>query len=945
MLSGRDAALLPIVNNGRIEEVLVINGGYEYNSPPNLVINGVGRFAELTPVISEGQIKKIIVDNPGTNYTDTTTISVIASGQGANISADINQWTINLFEKYQDIISEDDGILETSLIDEYGIQYTHLYAPRKLRQSVFGQVISDDDGVKYGLTDLRLDSSNSEIGSQFHSPIIGWAYDGNPIYGPYGYDTNTGGNVRALKSGYKLSQLNNRPPLSSWKQGFFCEDFVFTGEGDLDEHNGRYCVTPDFPNGVYAYFATINDGSTESSGTFENFKLPQYPYFIGNKFKSKPNDFNFKNDSYQGKYDIEGNNWLRNTTPYGLTLDNVSYDFVTEPYKIFDEVIKITSTSVGTIDNVGIVTGGSGYQVGDRVVFETLPGSTSAKAKVFEVSGKVVTNVSVASSTVSELEIAPIDSSGRFVAFSDSPHQFTNTDLVTLSGFNTSINLTNNSFNIGVSTSFYNLGIEVGTTDVTGIVTYFSVSGGIVDTGELSIRENDILKIGTEKVRILNVDRLNSRLRVERAVDGTVSSAHTATSLLSEQSRKFTFNSNRENKVKFELNNQIYFDPRESVGVGTLTGTGVGSTIFFSNPGAGITQVFIENRGIFLPDHNLRTGDVVLYNNGGGQSIEVVTNPLVGPTYRIANNTSLYVVKISEDIIGIQTFKVGIGSTGTFVGIADTTMSSGLLSFAGIGTGTKHSIETVKTQVVNAEATRNAVTVATASTHGLSIGDKVKMTVTPGITNSVTVKYNDHNRRIVFNPLGFATAGVSTEQNTITIIDHGFSTGDKVILDSNPAPSGLEDQKIYYVSKFSKDKFKLCETKYESEKFQPNFVPISVAREGNILPINPPLNAFVGNTVVFDLSDSSLSSLNASTLYSAFDMNLYRDSNYSDRFEGSLTNNTFEVKKSGKVGIDANANLTLVVNDNIPKNLFYIFTNANSDFIESTKRKLLSMKK
>ena len=178
-----------------------------------------------------------------------------------------------------------------------------------------------------------------------------------------------------------------------------------------------------------------------------------------------------------------------------------------------------------------------------------------------------------------------------------------------------------------------------------------------------------------------------------------------------------------------------------------------------------------------------------------------------------------------------------------------------------------------------------------------------------------------------------ATAGVSTEQNTITIIDHGFTTGDKVILDSNPAPSGLEDQKIYYVSKFSKDKFKLCETKYESEKFQPNFVPINVARKGNILPINPPINAFVGNTVVFDLSDSSLSSLNASlALYSAFDMNLYRDSNYSDRFEGSLTNNTFEVKKSGKVGIDANANLTLVVNDNIPKNLCYHFYKCKFGF-------------
>ena len=150
----------------------------------------------------------------------------------------------------------------------------------------------------------------------------------------------------------------------------------------------------------------------------------------------------------------------------------------------------------------------------------------------------------------------------------------------------------------------------------------------------------------------------------------------------------------------------------------------------------------------------------------------------------------------------------------------------------------------------------------------------------------------------------------------------GFNTGDKVILDSNPAPAGLVDQKIYYVSRFSKDKIRLCESKYETEKSQPNFASIDIARKGDILPINPSLNVFAGNTVIFDLSDSSLSSLNASTLYSAFDMNLYRDSNYTDRFDGTLSNNIFEVTKSGKVGIDANANLTLVVNDDVPDNLF-----------------------
>ena len=39
--------------------------------------------------------------------------------------------------------------------------------------------------------------------------------------GLYGYDTNTGGTVRALTSGYKLSQLNNRPPLSVWETRIF----------------------------------------------------------------------------------------------------------------------------------------------------------------------------------------------------------------------------------------------------------------------------------------------------------------------------------------------------------------------------------------------------------------------------------------------------------------------------------------------------------------------------------------------------------------------------------------------------------------------------------------------------------------------------------------------------------------------------------------------------
>ena len=121
-------------------------------------------------------------------------------------------------------------------------------------------------------------------------------------------------------SGYELGSISglnagNKPPVSVWTNGFFVEDYIYTGNGDLDEHNGRFCITPDYPNGVYAYFATIND-IVDSTGPFENYKRPAFPYLIGNTYRSVPNDFNFKSVSNQSDYDVAAQGWLRETTSY-----------------------------------------------------------------------------------------------------------------------------------------------------------------------------------------------------------------------------------------------------------------------------------------------------------------------------------------------------------------------------------------------------------------------------------------------------------------------------------------------------------------------------------------------------------------------------------------------------------------------------------------------------
>jgi hypothetical protein len=109
-----------------------------------------------------------------------------------------------------------------------------------------------------------------------HSPIIGFAFDGFPIYGAYAYtNTNGTGPIKRMQSSYVLSSNTTRangPAVdATYPAGCYCEDYVYTaGSGDLDEHNGRFCITPDYPSGIYCYFVTIDAQLN-----------PVYPFAIG----------------------------------------------------------------------------------------------------------------------------------------------------------------------------------------------------------------------------------------------------------------------------------------------------------------------------------------------------------------------------------------------------------------------------------------------------------------------------------------------------------------------------------------------------------------------------------------------------------------------------------------------------------------------------------------
>ena len=940
--SGSGAQLQAIVSSGKIEQVLILNSGSGYNSPPTLEVSGSGSGAILTPILSSGVITEVKVVAGGFGYTPSdTSITVIASGSNAQFSSTPKLWSINLFERLlqNKQITDDDGVITKGTNQSFGLQYSHLYSPRKLRQSVSGTKVVD--GVTIYSPDLRLENGR-EVLSDTHSPIIGWAYDGNPIYGPYGYSSLTGGSVKLMKSGYELSVLPDRPnPVDSfgnsvYPDGFFVNDFSYKKSGDLDEFNGRFCITPEFPNGIYAYFTTINTESLESSPPFRNYRKPEFPYFVGNKFKSKPIDYNFDRYSNQDDVDLNTTDYVRNTTPYNLNDQNSSYDFLVNQNKIQSQNTEIVSVSSGKIESVGIITGGLNYQVGDKLIFDNSEtGGIGADASVSLVTGKKISNISVASTSISNVEFAPINLNGYFIGFATSPHNLKNYDIISVSGLNTTGTNLQSLFVVGISTDSFALKTDIPESSVTGIITYFSITGNL---SYPNIRENDILGIGTEKVKVLNIDPESSRIKVLREYDGTVGSSHTGSSLLVEEPRKFYFSSKIVNTpYQYEYTKEFYFDPNETVGVGTTSGVGIGYTLSFSNPGVGLTQIFIPTKSLYIPNHNLNTGDELVYNTNGGGSIAISTDGI--SNFALTNGQTVYTAKISNDLIGISTSKVGLGTNGSFVGI-DSSVFVNTLYFTGIGTGDNHSFTTNSQNILKGIVNKNYVNVSTASTHGLKIYDRVFMEVLSGITTTVYIQYNDYHRKLVVNPKNFLSADVDILDNSITIENHGFVTGEKVLHTSASPSGGLDSNGIYYVYVVSDNKFKLCNTITDSTKENPIVVDITSASSGTISKINPPIALERNKTVIFDLSDSSLSFENNSISYSAFDFNIYSDYRYKNEFYSSSSNNTFEVVKNGTVGISTDARLTLKVSDSLPKTLYYNLSPINPDLNIDIKKQI-----
>jgi hypothetical protein len=181
----------------------------------------------------------------------------------------------------------------------------HYHASPVALRHTLGDSVDYDSSVVY--EGIGGASPYTENFNGQHSPIIAWANDGLPMYGPYGYADPT--DVRIMVSGYQARDGSNgstnlaatgRTTLPQWvvSEGFrtsitisaqfygpavstafvlghYMEDYAYKGhlgltqgvDFDLNEQNVRYCVTPEFPDGTWAYFTSVTEDGT-----------PAYPY-------------------------------------------------------------------------------------------------------------------------------------------------------------------------------------------------------------------------------------------------------------------------------------------------------------------------------------------------------------------------------------------------------------------------------------------------------------------------------------------------------------------------------------------------------------------------------------------------------------------------------------------------------------------------------------------
>ena len=879
------ALLKPVIINGSITDIQIIFSGKGYDNGFEVIIYGEGKYADIKPVITDGKITSFLVIDDGVGYTKSNTrIEVVRRGKDLQFIANVFEWKINQVKKNK-FSGNDETITFPNIDQSLGLKVINFYLPKALRKNI-GDNINNDN--------------NTEITPPQHSPIIGWAYDGNPIYGPYGRTSITDNTIKLINSSYKKkSEPNGKERPNSFDNGYFVNDYKFDSSGDLDEYNGRFCTTPEYPYGTYAYFATfeiISNGDTKETN-------PKYPYVIGNYFKDIPVIENF-DPTFTQNLDFKNLNLIRNTSNYFLDSENSGYDALTKNAPELKQDFIVKQIKKSGITSISIDSSGENYRAKDAIIFKNEKEGVGAGAEIDRVFGKTISNLIVGVSTFNDVVFAT--RGNKIVGIASTVHNLVSNDKIIISGISAfSLSQLEGTKTIFVNQKVVGLTSSLQNIGVTGVSTNINV------TDISGFEVNDSIEIGTEILIITNIIPETSQLLVNRSSSGGIHTAGIESVRL--LPKKFEFTEVNPISSFLPENREIYFNPKNSVGFGT-TGTN------YSVVGIGISNIvnrFVPSRVIYIPNHNFYTGQQLTYDCPVGSGIGVSvydSNPSL--SFSLTKNQTIYAVNLGNNYLGISTLgfttSIGIGSTLNSLYFISNANVSDLNSF-------KTTYKTVTARVENYSGI-----VSTSEPHNLLGGDKIKFTIIPSRTENVSFRFDKKNRKITTGLIGFSTAKVSTgSTSTIDIGLNILKNGDKIVYYSGTtAIGGLENESVYYVLKEHPDKIQLCKYSYDVTIG----LGISFSNAGigtqNIALINPPLSFSKGNKIEFDVSNLSINNNNNDK----FILNFYTDQDFKKQFEiDKKQENTLAIGRT-------DTSVSLQTKERfIPKTFYYNFTPVSSD--------------
>lgn len=339
--AGSNASFTVYTTNGRISSSPIDNSGSYYFTEPNITVQGIGTGAVLKAIndVNTGRVNSIEIVNSGSGYSLAPVVRITPSGSGGTASAELRLWTFNLSNRLT--------------LDNYG---GYVFSPgdddaKTTNGLTFQELTKNNIPSALGDSQYLILKTSSNFNTEYqvnsaqHSKIIGWAYDGNPIYGKYAYSSkfNSTSSIVEMTSSWKLKTARvGGPTISQYPLGTFIEDYEYvSGFGTLDQYNGRYCITPEFPDGTYAYFA-----------------VDAFPYFIGLEFYSTLDTFNLCSDRSNDKV----------PSKFVRINEETNSNYPKEFKTVTKSITGLSKITPGNVDKIIVENGGINYKIGDTLI-------------------------------------------------------------------------------------------------------------------------------------------------------------------------------------------------------------------------------------------------------------------------------------------------------------------------------------------------------------------------------------------------------------------------------------------------------------------------------------------------------------------------------------------------------------------------------------------------